>query len=628
MDKNVFPKGLKPWQIGVLFSGLIILSFLFIMPGISQHIDSFASFGILFLILSLSLTFFDAVLELATSFLGLGGGFFLYLSKAYNRWLAFVLSFTFQLLLYLLSLFFLYRVFFDLTNNVFFTFIIVVFLIFLFNALFVLLRQKVFSVISWSFLIPALLLVVSLVIAFLGLYIRIPQFTFSLFSWSAISSHVFLLFSLILFPLSLFFSELPRAEESLPYIFKKIIPFFFIGFLVSVLLMANFDFSNFYTSFFEVVSSNIFFQIAFLVSLLLFVFIIWFSASRLLFSLSKNELLPSFLGVFSSKGVPKNIFIFQSFLLLFLSSILFFNSLLEHFFVLILFFASLEILFLTLGIHLLRKRLPDLERPFAISHYKQSVFLLVILSSVVFILFLLRFLSLLDWLLLIILLLVSSLVYVLFEDYYSEWFYAWLSSLFPKGHFFQRLRVTPFARKKLLSYVDLLDGRSVHEYGAQSGFFSALLLERMKGKGLLYVSDRSHKAVHRLKSLFSSKNSALLKIIFLTDFPSAIHPSIQKIDFFFSAGIFWHVRHVDRLLKELNALMHHNSRLLIHTPSKFFFKPLKWWSDDKTIKDYFSRDGFHILIETHRAWYGEYKIIRGVRSENARLLSSWFELKD
>ncbi len=633
IDKNLLPANLKSWQILVLFFGLSILSFILIVPFLSSAIDSFTSFGILFVILVILMTFFDSVLELSTSFLKTSAGFFKYFSEAFNRWLAFTLTSILQISFYLLSIFLIVSSLFFIFSSTWLVILLTILIILFFNGILYFLKQNFIKYFIYSLIIPAVFFIASLIISFLRLYVHIPQFEYSLFSWSLMSSNVFLIGLLILFPLTLLFGELPRAEESLPYIFKKVQPFVFIGILLSGLLFASFAFTDyfaiFYSSVFNSVFNSLLFQLGFFISLILFILFSWFSATRLWYSFSKEKLLFPKISKLDSFLVPKWAFIFQTVVLLFLSLLFFvFRNIFSQIIFLVLFFSLLIVILTAFSIHRLRKKFPDMERPFAIKNYKIPVFILLFISILILLFISIKFIS---WSLFFVglsFLVVLSLIYFIFENYFSESLYAWLDSVFSKTVFLQKLRVPYSARKKLLSYLDLISGKHVHEYGAQSGLFTKSVIKLMAGKGLLYVSDRSSNAVHRLKSRFSSRNSALLRIIFLTDFPSSIHPSISKIDFFFSAGIFWHVERVDLILKQLNTLMHKNGRILIQTPSRIFFKNLKWWSNDKTIKDFFSRDGFHILIETHRAWYGEYKIIRGVRAENAQLLSSWFELKD
>ena len=610
--------------------GGALLAFLLFLPPLSGFLDSYFSFVILLVLLTLALLFLDSLIEFATSFLRVHGGFFDYISASYNRWLAYIVSVLLLLVSYFFTIFLLVRILSFFLPGKILVYSISAGFIILGNLFLLRFKRFSFLAISFSMLVPLLLFLSVMVISFIGLNLNFPLFQFSPLSWGFIGVYVFSMVIFIMFPYTLLLGELDHAEEVLPDHNRRLHSVFFYGVLIAGFLFSGLSmFTDFFTLFYSQVLNSGIFQIAFALSVVSLSLLYWASLPRLLYAFGIHCLTLPSLGTVDKRHQPKNAFFIQTILLLLFLALLYFITYIENTLLLwVSFIFVLSAIILVVGIFIMRIRLPDLERPFALKKYRVSTVVVALVAIISLVVFSLSELVVLDFIILAGIILFFTISYFLFENYFNESMYKFFNSVSANFTFMQVSRLGLFTSRNLVKYFGDLSNKRVLEFGAHAGFFTRKLISHMHNSGNLFATDPSRKCVSVLKRKFSSHSKNGIRFIFLKDYPSSIHPSVSKIDFFFSAGIFWHIQHVDLVLKQLNFIMNKDGRLLIMTPSRFLFFPLKWWSSDKTITEYFVTNGFRILISRHLCWYGEYIIIRAVREKNAKYLPSWYELKD
>lgn len=614
-----------------LLSMLLISSLFLFIPFFSGLFDSYFSFAVL-VFASLVVVFLsNALSEYASTFTRTSGGFFVYLSKTYNRWTGFFISAALLFGIYLVSLYFLFSVFKLLFVSKILILLSTLLTIIFIHYLLYYFKKKTSVLLLVLLFIPFLIL--TIVTLFLGINfsLSLPIFTWSFSSWSLIVALVFSIATISYFIISLLYSEVSNAEEIVHDHASKSYLIFFLFLLLSLFFFAGSSYStNTITSFFQIFSTFWLFKLGIILSVISFFTFAWFALLRLLFSFSKEKLFFLSVASLDKKNRPVKASIIQIFILSFLSIILFFVSdfslsLLLYLMLFLIISASL----LVFGIFVLRKRFPDLERPFAVKSYVFSSFLFLFVSLVL-IYFFLRFVIVLNSsfaTVIILLFFLLSLFYFIFEYYYSEAMFALINSLTCRCSLLQRIRAGLFSKKFLLKHIPNISGLRVLEFGAHSGLFTKELISRIGNSGKLFVTDQSDKCIKYLSKKFSSKNKNGHSIVFLNDYPSSIHPSVSKINFFFSVGMFWHLTYVDRVLQQLNIIMPSNSLFFISTPSRFLGFPLKFWTSDDIIKKLFFDEGFAINIHRYSNFFVSYVLIVGVRKENVELLTTWYSQK-
>jgi len=631
MKKDLLRNLFSQRQMFFLLIMLLSTSLFLFMPVFSGLFDSYFSFVILvfssFIVIFLS----NSLSEFASMFTHTSGGFFVYLSKAYNRWVGFVVSSSLLLGSYLISLYFLFSIYSKLFLSTFISLALTCFTILVVHYLIHIFKKKSSILLMVSLSIPFFSLIIITFVSAINFSLTLPVFIWSFPSWSLISALVISVASISYFLISLLYGELGDAEEVVHEHTSKSYLVFFILIIFSLFFFTGSTFSTgLFVSFSRLFYSNWLFQSFTILSIISFCVFAWFALLRLLVTFSKEKLFFLKIGFLDKNNSPVNAIIIQSLILIFLSFILVFIPDLSFkvllFFLLFLLISSLLLVF---GVFVLRKRFPDIERPYTVKYPAFSSFLFLLFSSGIIFLFLFFVMKVnLSFLLIFSLIFfLLSLFYFAFEYYYNESTFSLVNSLTCYCSFLQRFRAGLFSKKFLLSHLPNISGLRVLEFGAHSGLFTDKLLSRIGKGGKLFVTDQSKRCVSVLSKRFFSKKKFSDSIVFLKDYFSSIHPSVSKIQFFFSVGMFWHLNHLDFVLQQLNIVMLSDSLLFISTPSRFLGFPLKFWNDDSTIKKYFSDEGFTIIIYHYSSFFVSHVLIIGVRDENVELLSSWYSPK-
>ncbi len=172
----------------------------------------------------------------------------------------------------------------------------------------------------------------------------------------------------------------------------------------------------------------------------------------------------------------------------------------------------------------------------------------------------------------------------------------------------------PFSiRKKLLSSLHNLRGKSVLEYGCSVGTLTKKLARRVGSKGRIYATDLSlqkvkvaDKRTKQIKHVFVHRHAHLDK--FTLKLP-------RKVDNVISVGMLSYMQQPATILKHLAQRVKKGSDVVFLDYDKFFYliPNVTWIKNDKKLVQLFKKAGFIVKVERKNGLLWQYIIIRGKR---------------
>jgi basic amino acid/polyamine antiporter, APA family len=630
--RNNFEKKYTLFEWKLIIIGLFISSFLLIIPFILHSVNSFFFLFLFFIHGLVSIFVFMSFSEYITSFANKGGGIILYLSQAYNRYIAFSLSFLLYLflflflsglLIYLLS-FFSVSVLYSLL--ILFGLIILVhliitlfpnhnhFILFLFSGLGILSIVSLFLFSSFNF------------------FIAIPVFDVLTFESLSFIGFLFISLAICFVPFTFFIIETEDIEEEIPSFFIPLGKYLILllPFLLFIFLgiynsnnAINFLFEFTQIPFFN--STFIFVLILINIGLLIY-FMIGFS--KYFYNLADEGLFFYSFSKVNANNVPLKSIILQQCLLILLASLHFWLDL----FSILNFTLLIVLLFILLfgcGIAIMQFKLPNLERPYFIKHWKLSSFIIFTYTSFGIISWFYITTSFVPIFLLILFLFLLFIPYFLFELYYNENMSTLTSDIVCYfSPFFSRLILSKKVKSHIIDFLGNVKDKTILDFGCSTGSVTLPLIEKVGHGGRIYATDKSNKSLLLLKKQAKKYLDQGYLIKFIKDAPSSVSPLISQVDAVISVGNLSSMRDIDYVLKSLNLILSSGSKISFVEYDKFFYVfKNKWLSDDEKIKNIFDRNGFGITLERKWGFFFQYVIITGIKFKNAYYMDTWYEKK-
>jgi len=207
-------------------------------------------------------------------------------------------------------------------------------------------------------------------------------------------------------------------------------------------------------------------------------------------------------------------------------------------------------------------------------------------------------------------------VYLLLELYYNPKAIAVANDLLAYfALWFENLTLPKRLRKKMLTLLGHVQGKTVLELGCTVGTLTKTLAREVGKDGKVIATDISLKNIkittNRMKrhphvTILHHKN------------PNTLHPKIPAIDAVVAEGTLGYTEKISSLLQQLNKKMHRGDKLCFLEYDRFFriIPNIPWLTKDDSIRTVFAKNGFDVQVLRKRGLFWQYVYIYGKKAKN------------
>ncbi|MFH1174229.1 MAG: amino acid permease [archaeon] len=172
-------------------------------------------------------------------------------------------------------------------------------------------------------------------------------------------------------------------------------------------------------------------------------------------------------------------------------------------------------------------------------------------------------------------------------------------------------------RKELLGYFKTLHQKTVLEFGTGVGTMTVHLAEEVGPKGRIIATELSDKNVDILKKRLVKRGISNVQVIYDKHQVNRLHPDIKKTDVVISVGMLSYMQDVNKVLREINAVLPKNAEICFAEYVDFFWvlPNVGWLSSEQKIKKTFRDAGFAVRVKKRKGLLWNYLIVYGIKSE-------------
>jgi len=347
---------------------------------------------------------------------------------------------------------------------------------------------------------------------------------------------------------------------------------------------------------------------------------------RLILALAEDKLFPHQLAAIHPRyATPHKAILFQTII-----SILFvlvallggasgYQTLLELLIPLVL----LMMAFVVILVPVLRKKAPDVPRPFKVPFPRVGP---IILSFFYVALIALWMLNNESHAFSILRLSLSFIafgipIYLLLMFYYDPVAIISITDLFAYfSLWFENLLLPKRVRREILGIFKHLEEKRVLEFGAGVGTLTLRLAERVGPNGKVVATDLSKRNLAILERRLRKRGITHVTTLHDPHQVNRVHPSVEEVDLVFSVGMLSYIQDLQKVLGDLHKLLpEHGKVCFVEYVDYFRVLPNpKWLDDELKLKELFRDAGFSVSIAKTRGLFWNYLFVYGVKTQHAR----------
>ncbi|MBN2052806.1 amino acid permease [Candidatus Woesearchaeota archaeon] len=342
------------------------------------------------------------------------------------------------------------------------------------------------------------------------------------------------------------------------------------------------------------------------------------STPRLLLAMARDKLFISQLARIHKKWqTPYNAIIFQCIVsvVLLLAAAGKYELLLSMFTPL----ALVTYVFVLLALPILRRKMPEANRPFKVPFGKFGPILISLIYLAIIIVWLYTGADAINIFRLIISLLLFGIpIYLVLIFLYNPDAIVSFSNYF--AHltlWMENILLPKYVRKQITGIFRDIEGKSILEYGAGVGTLTLHLAELVGPKGRIFATDLSHRNIHLLRKRLEKKGIKHVTVIHDEHQVNRVHPSVESVDIIFSVGMISYIQDIKKILTEMNRRLPEAGRICFVEYVNFFrvLPDAALLSDITKLKNIFREAGFSVQIDKRKGLLWNYLFIYGIKSE-------------
>ncbi len=345
---------------------------------------------------------------------------------------------------------------------------------------------------------------------------------------------------------------------------------------------------------------------------------------RLILAMARDRLFPGqFMKLHPRFSTPHNAILFQTVSLVTLLLLGFANY--ETLLSMLIPTGALMYIAVLLAIPLLRKKYPNIERPFRVPFAKVGIaasILFLIAAIALWALNIQNSARLLE--LSLYLIAIGLPLYLLVELYYDTKMItqvndllAYLTLLTEKFTFTSRMK------KEVFSFLGDLKNKTVLEFGCGVGTLTLELVRKVGLKGKIYAThfSKNHlkitsKRVDNLK-WGSDKPIGAVELLHDAELFKRVHPDVTYADAIVSAGMLSYVQDMKKVLKEMWAILPAGGKVCFTDYTDFFhiLPNVEWVSSEASIEQLFRSTGFAVRVVKIKGFLWNRIFLYGIKTK-------------
>ncbi len=358
--------------------------------------------------------------------------------------------------------------------------------------------------------------------------------------------------------------------------------------------------------------------------------LVWIlSGPRLIFSIAKDKLFPTYFAhIDKESGTPLNAIQFQSkilYLFIIATYVLYIFSdawELDVFYYLLSVFILLSVILVCvtlLSIPLLRKKLPNIERPYRVRCGTWLPYTLVGAFVIITILwFIHEETNILVFGTAFGLLLLGVPIYGLLVVYFDPEVYIKLKKFMVKlSRFYEPLLLPIATKNQIYDYLGDLNNKKILQYGCSSHKLTLELAEKVSPTGKVYVADLVDKTIEVINAHLKKRNINHVHTFHDEHQVNRIHPHIPQVDAIVSVGMLGHIQDLRKVAKEMSALLPEGGKILFKEEVDFlrFIPNIGWIALPDKVVEIFAEEGIRINYFRQKKLFWTDLIIYGMKTK-------------
>ena len=342
------------------------------------------------------------------------------------------------------------------------------------------------------------------------------------------------------------------------------------------------------------------------------------SAPRLILAMAKDKLFISSLArIHPSRNTPYKAIIFQFFLTSFLVLVASgsYETLLHLLVPLVLIMYSAVLLSLTV----LRKKMPEKERPYKAPFAKVGPYITIILllslvgawayytSGALHIVSLgASFIG------------VGVPVFLLLTFYYNPDIIVRINDLFAYLNLlFERLLIPKEVTNEIFEHLDDIKGKSVLEFGCGVGTLTKETVKKVGKTGQVYATDMSYLSVKIAKKRLLKRGHENVWFLHDVHQVNRVHHSIPPVDAVISFGMLGYIQDIKKVLREIYSLLPEGGKIFFIDYIDLFkvLPNVSWLSKEDELIKLFRESGFSVIVKKRNMRFWNFIYVVGIKTD-------------
>ncbi|MBI2581366.1 amino acid permease [Candidatus Woesearchaeota archaeon] len=345
---------------------------------------------------------------------------------------------------------------------------------------------------------------------------------------------------------------------------------------------------------------------------------------RLILAMARDRLFPGqFMRIHPRFSTPHNAILFQAVSLVTLLLLGFANY--ETLLTMLIPTSALMYILMLLAVPLLRKKYPNMERPFKVPFAKVGITIAILFLIAAIALWALNVQNSARLLELSIYLIAMGLpLYLLVELYYDPKMITQVNDLLAYLTLFtEKFTFTGKMKKEIFAFLGDLKNKTVLEFGCGVGTLTLELVRKVGLKGKVYAThfSKNHlkitsKRVDDLK-WGTAKPVGTVEILHDDELFRRVHPDVTYADAIVSAGMLSYIQDMRKVLKEMWAILPVGGKVCFTDYTDFFhiLPNVEWASSEASIEQLFRSTGFAVRVTKIKGFLWNRIFLYGIKTK-------------
>lgn len=353
----------------------------------------------------------------------------------------------------------------------------------------------------------------------------------------------------------------------------------------------------------------------------------WIIASpRLIYAIARDKLFPtSFAKLDPQYQTPKRAIVFQFIILtlfLFVNYLIYIFTEEDPFYLFHSLFILLSLIsasFLLISVPLLRKKYPDVERPYKVPLGNSLPYGIVGIFLFIIPIWVIYDNSLREFLISLIFIAAGIPIYFLLLFYFDPEVYKRTKKFFSFfGVFIEFFTLSRGVRNEIFEKLGSLTNKKVLEFGCGAGTLTLELAKRTLPQGEVYALDLVESSVKRVQRKMEKQQFKHVRVIHDEHQINRIHYAVPPVDAIVATHMLAHIQDLKKVLKEMHTRLPEGGRICFKDVTDLFkiFPNIGWIADPEKVVEIMHEVGFSAGIKRKKGIFWNDLYIYAIKSKD------------